>query len=220
MKRGIRDIHFDDGLYGVKELSQYVALNAAKPGTHSRVPYWLRHAMAPGDHRRRRPDYGFLELVSLLVVRDLVAVGLSLRQIRTAEEYLRAGSGHERPFAMEKIYSDGGNVFYEAAPRVKSQITSADLGGQEALRAMLEVDLQGVGYVDGIASTWRPRSHVALDPAVQFGEPCIANTRVQTKQLQALRDRGLEAAELAESFEIPAGAVESALEFEHELALA
>jgi len=213
-----RKLDFGQGLYGTAELARYVVMYSGGEARMSRVPYWLRNGLSRVQHQRHRPDYGFLELVSLFVVGDLLRAGLKLRQIRTAESYLQKQLGHPRPFATERIYSDGANVFFEAAPSVHDQITAADLEGQEALRGVLKLELKGVGYVDGVASAWRAAPSVVLNPAVQFGEPCIDGTRVQTRQLAKLSALGMAPKALAEDFELPLEEIRAGLKFEDALA--
>lgn len=84
-----RQNHLGEGLYGVTELSRYIAYRHEKHADPSRTARWLKRGLNQIDHRPRRPDYSFHDLVSLFVIRELVTAGVKLPAIRNAEGHLR-----------------------------------------------------------------------------------------------------------------------------------
>jgi len=213
-----------EGIYALTELQQYVAYQTRRAVGTQQVRYWLLHALTSTRHVSRRPDYTFHDLVSLFVVGELVDAGVPPHVIRDAETHLRKSLRLSRPFASIDIYTDGVDVLYEADPLMADQITAANREGQEVLRPVIQAALRGIRYEGGTASAWDPypghEGHplVTIDPRIQFGEPCIAGTRVQTATLWAQVRTGDSETEVAASYELPAEAVRAAVEFESELA--
>lgn len=207
---------FGTGLYSANELSRYLSSRdlGASPQTVAR---WIRQGLTPSPHLGRTPTYTFHDLISLLVVGWLRDKGVKLRAIRKAEAYLRESLRIERPFAREEIYTDGVNVLYEANPLIEDQVTAANLGGQEVMRKALAETLRGIRYENELAIYWDIRPFVRLDPAIQFGAPCIAGTRIPTAQLADFVEAGEKPSRLVHLYELPSAWVDEAIHFEREL---
>lgn len=205
------------GIYSLAELRLYLAFHGA-PEDGDRALYWLQHALNPVDHQAREPDYSFSDLVSLLVVRELVQLGMEPHDIREAEAYLRRQFSTARPFVNQEIATDGRAIFVKR--EVEDQVESANHGGgQQAHGEVLGPYLTRVHYRRtsardwSPAASWSPMDGVVLDPAVQFGAPVVEGTRVPTAALadvaaaagvDAASDRlgvAVERAEAAVSFE-------------------
>jgi uncharacterized protein (DUF433 family) len=207
------------GLYSLSELTSYLSLDEGRRLSGSTVGRWAQHALAGVEHRPRRPDYSFADLISMLVVRDLVRLGLRPTDIREAELFLRERYGHEHPFVSMRLKTDGVDVFYEAAPSIAEQLTAANRRGQEVLKPTIAHALNGVTYEHGLAAAWRPAEGIVLDPTIQFGEPCIAETGVTTRQLAVLASSSnASPVDLARTYGVREHEVRRALEFERRLA--
>jgi uncharacterized protein (DUF433 family) len=207
------------GLYGLGELTGYLSFGQEKPLSASTVSRWSL-ALGGVEHRPRRPDYSFADLISMLVVRNLAQLGLKMPDIRAAEDFLRHRYGHKHPFLSIRLKTDGVDVFYNPTPPIAEQLTAANRGGQEVIRPAITSALRGVSYHDGLAAAWSPSDGIVLDPSVQFGEPCIADTRVTTSQLAELAETSdTPPAELAHTYRLPEEQVRRALDFEQKLAL-
>lgn len=209
------------GLYSLADLRLYVALtsSADKPAKDAkRVPYWLWEVLLPVRHRARRPDYSFGDLISLFVVRDLLAKGVPRRNIQTAEAYLRKKWNTDRPFTSGEIQTDGFAIYVDDN-LIEGQIESADREGQQAMRELVYERLTAVEYDDGTgrAAYWTPWQHVLVDPRVQFGEPVVVGSRIPTA---AVADAAHYAAreEIGRQFNLTPTKVDSALSFERRLA--
>ena len=209
------------GIYGLGELTRYLNFDQALHRSASTVSRWAQRGLAEIEHQTRRSDYSFVDLISMLVVRNLVTLGLTLPEIRETEAYFRTRYGHKHPFVSVRLRTDGVDVFYEATPPMKEQLTAANRWGQEVLEPAITGALEGVSYVDEIAAYWSPIEGVVLDPTIQFGEPCLAETGITTSRLAAVaRTEDVSAGELASMYRVDEDAVRLALDFEHRLAVA
>jgi uncharacterized protein (DUF433 family)/GNAT superfamily N-acetyltransferase len=174
-----RGTNLGQGLFSLADLRAYVTLSGSRDDG-DRVLFWLHEALNPVQHRAKRPDYSFGDLISLFVVRELKKKGVRTRVIREAEDYLRTKWSTARPFASDEIKTDGCGVFVDDELVAGDQIESADRHGQQVLREAVREKLTHVKYDEGWASTWNPARHVVIDPRVQFGEPVVAGTRIPT----------------------------------------
>lgn len=203
------------GIYSLADLRAYLSLYAGKPGSGELALDWLGSALNPVAHRPRRPDYSFSDLISLFMVRELTKLGVRPVRIREAEDHMRAVTGSDRPFVSNEIVTDGHRVFF--AHEVPDQVESASHGsGQQASRPVVELYARRVHYDEGTAVRWCPIDGVVLDPAVQFGGPTVAGTRVPTATVA--ESAGAVGAERAsEWLGLELSQVQAALSFERKL---
>jgi uncharacterized protein (DUF433 family) len=211
---------FARGIYGLGELTRLVVVRHRHHHAAAQVARWLDRGLGHVDHTHKRPDYSFHDLVSLFIVRDLIDAGVRLADIAVAERHLSAALGLTRPFASIRVLTDGVDVLYRATPQVVEQLTSANRRGQEVLRPTIEQALRDVSYEHEVAARWAPAPSIVVDPRVQFGEPCVAGTRITTERLAELKKAGESILSLADSFDLTEDEVRGALEFERELAQA
>jgi uncharacterized protein (DUF433 family) len=209
--------HVGSGFYGLGDLRSFLALSGA-PGDAKHALPWLKSALNPVPHGRRRPDYSFADLVSLFVVRELVRSGVRLRTIRDAESYLRTKWQTERPFVSDEISTDGHGIFVDDN-LIAGQIESADRHGQQVMRELVKDHLSAVHYHHGSATYWTPRAGVLVDPRVQFGEPVLEGTRLTTELVAAAASE-LGVDDAASRLRITRKAVGTAVRFDAELAAA
>jgi uncharacterized protein (DUF433 family) len=202
------------GIYSLPELRTYVAFYGT-PKDGSRTLDWLSGVLLPVGHRSRRPDYSFSDLISLFVVRELIALGVAPFRIREAEDYMRRLLGTDRPFVHQDVATDGNVVWLDT--EIPSQVERASHGpGQHAHRDIIGPSLRRVEYVDRAAAWWSPVPGVVLDPTVQFGEPVVAGTRILTSIVAEAAER-YAPHEAAVRLGIKPQAARSALEFERRL---
>jgi len=210
------------GIYSLGELRLYLAYHGG-PEAGDLALYWLTNALNPVAHASHEPDYSFSDLISLLVVRELVHLGVALHEIKEAEEYMRSRFKTDRPFVSEEVATDGETVFIRS--EVQEQVERANLPksqrggprrGQQAQRKVIGPYLHRVKYSDGRAVTWSPSEDVVLDPAVQFGEPVIKGTRVPTAAVAAMAEAaGI--GEVANRLGLKEASARRALKFESKL---
>lgn len=217
------DIDLGRGLYAAGEIERFVALHLGVAGAR-RSQDWLRDVVEPVDHATGRPDYSFNDLISVFAVAELRRHHVSLQRIRRAKSELRKLLGIEQPLALDGLYTDGDYVFADLG--VSGQLTNLNRGGQEAHHAVLALKLERVRFEQGArmpdrpARAWSPMEGVCVDPAVQFGAPCVEGRRVPTSTLVQLASEGASVEDLAFEFRLGQDEVSRALVFEARLAAA
>lgn len=170
----------------------------------------------------RRTGLCFLDLISMLVMHEIRQYGVRPSRIRRAEHYLTRMLG-PYPLAQSNIWTDGYHILFNPESPLSSEVTpsalvSADRGGQSAFVELLQQYLHHIDYSpQGYATAWYPTNRVVLDPARQFGQPCVVGTRVPTRAIFLLSGAGDTKEAIARSFGIPLEDVEEALEWEANL---
>jgi uncharacterized protein (DUF433 family) len=201
-------------VYVLSDVARYAGLH------RSTARYWLR--LIPGRELPPAASQGlcFLDLVSMLVMRELRKLGLKPDRVRHAEQYLTELFG-PYPFARRALWTDGAHVFFDPdSPlrRAVADLVSADRGGQRAMMEVISPFLRTITYRDGgIAVAWRPRPTVELDPLKQIGQPCVRGTRVTTRAVYLLYKAGDSQDTIIRSFDISPVDVEAAIEWEQSL---
>jgi uncharacterized protein (DUF433 family) len=95
----------------------------------------------------------------------------------------------------------------------------AGKGGQGAFEVVITPILKPLEYdVDDMASLWRPRDWVWINPRVQAGSPRVDKTLVLTSVLAGMAKGEEDLQDLADDFDLDLAAVEAAVEYERELA--
>ena len=77
------------------------------------------------------------------------------------------------------------------------------------------IPVSGLQFQDQVASKWSPQPGVVLDPSVQFGEPCIQDTRIPTSALWSLVRGGDPPDLVARSYGITPQELTAALHWEN-----
>ena len=130
------------GLYSFPEAGRWLQIPPATLRT------WVSHGLAeaPGKDRFRRQMLSFYGLVGLLVVRELRKRGVRLQGICTAHRYLVQQLRLQRPFARQRFWTSGSDVFVKLALEGAELPVAASKYGQISFGDMLEESLAGVEY--------------------------------------------------------------------------
>ena len=179
-------------------------------------------------------DLTFAELLTLHLVKGFRGAGLSLRTIKRVVQVAVQEFGTPTPFISRRFRTDGRKVFVELQdvepandePRIprRERALIEVLSRQHAFAHIVEPSLfRQVDWVDDLAARWWPlgQDHaVVLDPAVLFGAPRVAETRVPTAVLASavVAEGGGEAAiqAVADWHGVSAANVRDAVKFETE----
>lgn len=188
--------------------------------------YWIRAGLTSPQLTRipgRELLITFEDLVSMRVIALLRALGVTWHKIRRAEQWMRQHTKYRRPFAVHRIWTETVDVFAEFPPSFiaasrQGQLAFAELIGQY-LQPVEDMTFRRDNGVS-VAETWAPHVDVLMNPAIQFGEPCIYGTRIPTRTLWRMWKGNDSVAYLSRSFELTQDQVEHALEWEDRLTAA
>lgn len=185
---------------------------------------WIRAGLSDPEITRvhgRELLISFEDLISLRVIAIMRAIGISWAKIRVAEQWLRNHTGHQRPFALQQLWTETIDIFAEFQEHLIAASRHGQLAFSELLKGILEPVVGDMKFGERhIATTWRPHPDVLMDPTVQFGEPCIEGTRIVTRSCWEMFRGGDSVSYLARSFHLADEQIEHALEWEDRLAAA
>lgn len=143
-------------------------------------------------------DFSFFNLVELHVLAALRREHrVHMASIRAAIAYLKRQLGSDRPLINEEMVTDGTDIFVSKL----GSLINASQHGQLAMKAVLQeylkrVDRDARGVAVRLFPFTRPQTApgdpkvvraqprvIAIDPAVAFGRPVIAGSRVPTTEI-------------------------------------
>jgi len=163
----------------------------------------------------------YLQLVEVAFVATLRHMGVSLRRIRIARDFLESAFGMEYPFATMKLQTDGARVLYDLrdcegrwAERLLGEASAA---GQVIWADPIRDRITEFQYEHGVAIRWFPRGRavpIVVDPQVQFGTPILADSALPTLVVKERYQAGETIQEIKQDFGIEAAAIRHALVFE------
>lgn len=144
----------------------------------------------------RHPDtpegmVSFLDLVELRMVRELVrASGLNLRTVRKNLQEAARLLGVDHPLARRRLLRQEKHLFVGLSDGPDAPFVVLGTNGQLALEQLLHERAEVLDFnEDDLAIRWWPLGRerpVVVDPAVGFGNPTIAGTRIYTSTLVSM----------------------------------
>lgn len=165
----------------------------------------------------------FLDLIELVMVREIKkTTGLSTRTIRRhlceAERLL----GTTRALARQRFLVDGSHLFVGLSDSGEAPFVELGTNGQVQLEKILVERAQALDFADDLACRWYPLGRargVVVDPAVGWGSPVVAGTRILTRTLaSAVRGEENDFDKVARLYELTTEQVHAAVEYEGLLA--
>lgn len=191
------------GIYDLAEAARLVGRAA------DTIARWVRGAGAL--HRVRDAKIlNFLDLISLLVISELVRRRVPKPEIRRGGEYLSRQLDTKYPFAHKDIAAAGSAWFGKFGDGV-----DVGKGGQLAFQDAIREYLKPISYgSDDLASAWRPRPRILVNPAIQAGAPCIEGTRVPTLMIAELVESPEDYPQIAGDYRLTVEDVQAAVEYE------
>jgi len=187
----------------------------------SKLAYWVR-SKSPSVAATEYPSVlrlvSFYDVVSLRMVAILRSRGVTLRQIRATEHWLRQTFGYRWPFATRPVWTLGHLVFVRFGEYLV-EASSSGQNGMEFLSSWLRgVDIDLDFDTQDLACLWRPHTDVTIDPHVQFGEACVAGTRVTTRSILNKVRAGDTVRIVGRMHDLSTHQVENAIQWEERLA--
>ncbi len=186
--------------------------------TVRQLRHWMDTELVTPSYRADdTPILNFDDLISLEVIRRFRNEGTSLQRVRKLQDAMRRHvPALGKPFAYQRFYTDGASVWAEEIGETGPIVVEL-LGRRrhhyawtDAIRTFA-TDIRFEGE-DGRASTWRLSPWVEIDPAVQFGAPVVAGTRVPVRVIEANLEAG-SAAEVADWYGLTVSQVEGVRNF-------
>lgn len=219
-----------EGIYELRNAGRYLYITAPQRLPHyTTIHRWVRTGL-PSEEAKALPKrelfINFQDLVSLRMIISLRIAGFSLQHVRRVHEYLQGITGLRRPFALKDLWISKTDIFIQM-----EGFLSATKRGQYAMEFVKDwlqrirrpdigdLDLTFVKSDGGeIASTWVPQPYIVLNPLVQFGAPCLQDTRIPTLAIWSMFKGGDTQESIAKGYNVPLFKVQSALEWEEKIA--
>ena len=214
-------LHSWEGIYEPTEAARFLKASACSediyPFDSTKLIRWIRRGLAnpelvavPG----RELLLDFEDLISMRVVSALKSAGMSWPAISEAENWLREMTGLRQPFATEPLWAGQGDVFTEWGDRLVSGNRQGQTGF--ALIRKYLIPIHGLEFHEEShrATSWEPFDDVLLQPAVQFGAPCIKGTRIPTRSVAGMVNAGDSIEWVAQSYCLSVATVMAACEWE------
>lgn len=219
-----------EGVYELRNAGRYLYITAPQRLPHySTIHRWVRTGLPSSEAQllpKRELFINFQDLVSLRMIISLRIAGFSLQHVRRVHKYLQGVTGHKKPFALKDLWISKTEIFIQMEGYL-----SATKRGQYAMEFIKEwlhrirrpdigdLDLTFIESDGGeIASAWTPQPHVVLNPLIQFGAPCLQDTRIPTASVWSMFRGGDTPEAIAKSYSIPLFKIESALDWEGKIA--
>ncbi|MBM3133509.1 MAG: DUF433 domain-containing protein [Chloroflexi bacterium] len=218
------------GIYEMAEAARYLHVTAPRrPPNYAAVRRWVRSGL-PDPETITRPAteliLSFEDLISLRMVVALRIAGFSLQHIRRVHADLRRITGYPHPFAIKDLWVSNTDIFVQMNGWLS--VTKRGTYAMEFVKDWLREirrpidDTLDIGFkrTDGheVAAKWSPYPNVLLNPLVQFGTPCIEGTRIPTGTVWDMYRAGDRPQAIANNYRVSITQIESALEWEKELA--
>ena len=208
-------------IYRIPEAARYLAassyMSTGQVFDHRTLTAWVRSETGVPFHTQQieGPRHiSFLDLICMRIVVLLRSQGMTLASIRSAERWLQDYLEVERPFASRPLWIGVGDVFTVLG----NSLVSPSRLGQSAfhfVRAWLsKVELDMKFDSTELASSWYPHSNVCLAPAIQMGQPCIAETRIPTSVIRAKVRAGESLEDIGSLYGVDIDRIRSAINWE------
>ena len=217
-----------EGVYSSREAALYIGATFGGSPSFPRLypqhlSWWTKEGLGGGHGAKAVGTsrfINFLELISFRMIATMRAHGISGQDIKLANSLLRAKWGWRYPFAMQQMWVGSPDVFVEieGAPVAVTRFWQSALGLMKEFLVPVVNESYGLSFDSTQqASSWSPSEGVLMDPGLQFGEPCIAGTRIPTETIWAFHQAGDSVDFLARVYDLPANRVIEAIQWEERL---
>lgn len=182
----------------------------------SMPPLW-RPQLPAYDHHL---ELGFRDLIELRFIKAFIEAGLGLKTIRHCLEYARECVHDDRPFSTRRFQTDGRTIFLDSL-KGSGESELLDLKNhQYVLKQVIERTFKDLDVSKDIVARWRPfggKKSIVIDPQRAFGQPIATDHGIPTVALaDAVKAEG-SIKRVSHLFDVPAGVVRDAVNFEKSL---
>ena len=156
----------------------------------------------------------FNAMISLRIISLLRERKISFADIQNSEKWLKEATGHTHPFATKEIWENQKNIFVN----LNNKLIVSNKYGQSVFKEIFEESLESITDLEfdanGSAALWKPYPHIMIRPNIQFGNPCIENTRIPTNSIYGMINGGDTYDDIADSYNISNELIKAAYEWE------
>lgn len=158
----------------------------------------------------------FIDLVEIVAIGRLRAIGFSLPAIRRVVQHCRDLFKAERPLVTLQFKTDGREIFVREGSQLVEVLRRK---GMQAWSEVLSPFLEQLDYAESVqmACRWWPlgKDHpVVVEPDYGFGRPVIAGKGVRVEIIVERFAAGDSTAQICEDFNLAPEQVEAALRFD------
>ncbi len=209
------------GIYSLPEAARLLRV------TPSRLSNW-----ANGYTYKRKEDLGtkppvlltnrehtrvinFREMFELMAVREFRKFDVKLETIREVAKRLAAELNTPYPFASQELFVNGKKIVREHGTGF-IQVDTGQIVMERIHGLVKELEFEA-----NLVAAWKPRhgrNDVLVTPAIQFGDPIVAGTRIPTRSIFRLFVAEQDLDIVADQFDITVEQVKHVLQFEQSLA--
>jgi uncharacterized protein (DUF433 family) len=205
--------------YSIGDAARYLRLS---PST---VRSWVLGRDYGGGKRRfaqviepaKDEQLSFENLVEIHVLSAIRGKGVPLAAVRNALRFLQEKLHSKHPLATEQMYTSGKDLFVHRL----GQLIQVSSEGQVAFVALLEEYLSRIERKNDFPiriypfiSERRDRTRlISIDPAVQFGKPCLAKSGIPVAILKERWMAGDSIEHLARDYRRRPGEIEGVLRY-------
>ena len=178
------------------------------------------------EYERNKSFMDFGGVVTSRMVALLLSYGIRIGKIETTHRYLISATGFEYPFASRKFWEETPSESHEVHAELDRLIVTASQHGQLPFSRLLagpigEIDDMGFDDTEhGWVDHWEPAPGIRIDPRIQTGAPCLAETRTPTYALYGSFVGGDSVKDIAFWYDLSEDQVRTAIEWERRQASA
>ncbi|MBN1230480.1 MAG: DUF433 domain-containing protein [Anaerolineales bacterium] len=174
-------------------------------------------------NEKERENYAsFLDLIDLLLVKELLKRGFGLPTLRKALNEAREHLGTHH-FARSVFFTSGSQIILKL-PK-DGNLIALLTGGQSAIPQIIESLSEKLEFEKiteyGFANKWYPKGlagQIVIDPEVSFGRPSLIGTGIPTNNIYDLYlGENKKIKPVSKWFNISAPQIQAAVHFEHSL---
>ena len=177
------------GLYRIPDAARLLGTTpplANGRGVQSgKLRYWIRTSTVPVRPIPpfRYPFITFRDLISMRLIAVLRSRGVTLKEVRDTEAWMRQNLHIDWPFVSRPLWTFASEVYTE----FENHLIVASKAGQQAMdfvrQWFTKVELDMSFDENEIVSAWLPFESIIIDPKIQIGQSCISGTRIPSSSI-------------------------------------